>query len=434
MMPGLPLLLSGSLVTIEISVLSGLLALAAAGLAGIARQSARRALRWPAALYIETFRGTALLIQLFWMYYVLPDFGVDLPAFAVAVLAIGLNYGAYGAEVVRGAMAAVGSGQREAARALGLSPAQTVRLVVLPQAAAIAVLPWGNLMVQLVKATSLVSLITIAELSYRGVPAQPGHHADDRHFRRGAGAVFRHHPGRRGGHALGGCRHRALALGRRMTEAWDWAAAGAAVPPLLHALVTTLLAGVTGFALALVLGLPLALARDARRRAIRLPVGAGVEFIRGTPLLIQVYFLYFTLPAAGLVLPALLTGVVALGLHYATYVSEVYRAGLRSVGRGQRDAAAALGLRPGTVFRHVVLPQALPPIFPALGNYALAILKETPILASISVAELLERAKLIGADTFRYTEPMTLVGLIFLVVSLAGAAGLRVVERRLRPP
>lgn len=167
MMPGIGLLLAGSLVTIEISLLSGALALIAAGLAGLARQSRRRLLRWPAIVYIELFRGTALLIQLFWMYFVLPDFGVNLPAFAVAVLAVGLNYGAYGAEVVRGAMQAVGRGQRDAARALGLSPAQELRLVVLPQAAAIAVLPWGNLMVQLVKATSLVSLITIAELSYR---------------------------------------------------------------------------------------------------------------------------------------------------------------------------------------------------------------------------------------------------------------------------
>ncbi len=219
-----------------------------------------------------------------------------------------------------------------------------------------------------------------------------------------------------------------------MTGTWDWAAAGDAVPPLLRALVTTLLAGVAGFGLAAVLGLPLALARDARHRAIRLPVIAAVEFVRGTPLLIQVYVLYFTLPTLGIVLPALLTGVGALGLHYATYVSEVYRTGLRSVGRGQRDAAAALGLRPGTAFRHVVLPQALPPILPALGNYALAILKETPILASISVTEMLQRAKLIGAETFRYTEPITLAGLAFLVVSLAGATGLRALEWRFKYP
>ena len=219
-----------------------------------------------------------------------------------------------------------------------------------------------------------------------------------------------------------------------LSETWDWAAAGAAVPLVLRALETTLLAGVLGFALALLLGLPLALGRDARRATIRLPVTAGVEFVRGTPLLIQVYFLYFTLPVAGVVLPALLTGIGALGIHYATYVSEVYRSGLRSVGQGQRDAAAALGLRPRIAFFRVVLPQALPPIFPALGNYALAILKETPILASISITEMLQEAKLIGAETFRYTEPMTLVGLAFLAVSLVGAAGLRFVERRLKRP
>lgn len=218
-----------------------------------------------------------------------------------------------------------------------------------------------------------------------------------------------------------------------MTEAWNWPAAAAAVPLLLRALMTTMLAGAAGFGLATVLGLPLALGRDAKSAVIRLPVAACIEFVRGTPLLIQVYVLYFTLPAAGVVLPALLTGVGALGMHYATYLSEVYRAGLRSVGRSQRDAAAALGLRPITAFRRVVLPQALPPVFPALGNYALAILKETPVLASISVTEMLQEAKLIGADTFRYTEPMTLVGLIFLVVSLVGAAGLRRLERRVRP-
>ncbi len=219
-----------------------------------------------------------------------------------------------------------------------------------------------------------------------------------------------------------------------MSDTWDWSAAAEAVSPLSRAFVTTLLAGVAGFALAVVLGLPLALGRDARRPAIRLPVTAGIEFVRGTPLLIQVYVLYFTLPSIGVVLPALLTGVGALGLHYATYVSEVYRAGLRSVGRGQRDAAAALGLRPAAAFRRVILPQALLPVFPALGNYALAILKETPILASISITEMLQQAKLIGAETFRYTEPLTLVGLAFLIVSLAGAAALRWMERRLRPP
>lgn len=167
MIQGAPLLLSGAATTLEIALLAAPLALVMATLAGLARLSPHRALRWPATAYIELFRGTALLIQLFWLYFVLPDFGLSLPALTVAVLALGLNYGAYGAEIVRGAIQAVARDQREAAAALGLTPTQAFLKIVLPQAAVLLVLPWGNLMIQLVKATSLVSLITIAELSYR---------------------------------------------------------------------------------------------------------------------------------------------------------------------------------------------------------------------------------------------------------------------------
>ena len=214
-----------------------------------------------------------------------------------------------------------------------------------------------------------------------------------------------------------------------MNGAWEWGAAWEALPALMVALGTTLLAAGAGFVVAIVSGLPLAVARDARAWWVRAPAAGLVEFVRGTPLLIQVYFLYFVLPGVGVVLPALVTGIGALGLHYAAYVSEVYRAGLRNVGSGPRDVAAALGLPRGVAFWRVVLPLALPPIVPALGNYGIAILKETPILASISILEMLQRAKLIGAETFRYTEPLTLVGLIFLAVSLVCAAGLRRLER-----
>ena len=219
-----------------------------------------------------------------------------------------------------------------------------------------------------------------------------------------------------------------------MTQSWDWPTAWSALPPLLIALRTTLLAAALGFTLALLAGLPLAAARDSRHRWLSRPTALLIEFIRGTPLLIQVYVLYFVLPAAGIVLPAFLTGVVALGLHYAAYLSETYRAGLRTIGPGQRDAAAALGLRSLPAFRLVIIPQAIPPILPALGNHAIAILKDTPILASISLIELLQRAKLIGADTYRYTEPLTLVGLIFLVVSLTATVAFRHLEHRLKRP
>lgn len=121
----------------------------------------------PCIAYIEFFRGTSLVVQLFWLYFVLPSVGVRLDALTVAILGIALNYGAYGAEVVRGAIRSVPDGQVTAARALGLSPWNVLRSVVAPQAMTIFVRPWGNLMIQLLKATSLVSLITIADLTYR---------------------------------------------------------------------------------------------------------------------------------------------------------------------------------------------------------------------------------------------------------------------------
>lgn len=134
---------------------------------GLGRANARAALRLPCAAYIEFFRGTSLIVQLFWLYFVLPPLGVRLEAMTAAILGIALNYGAYGAEIVRGALGSVPQGQVQAARALGLSPWQVLRHVVAPQAMTIFVRPWGNLMIQLLKATSLVSLITIADLTFR---------------------------------------------------------------------------------------------------------------------------------------------------------------------------------------------------------------------------------------------------------------------------
>ena len=145
--------------------------------------------------------------------------------------------------------------------------------------------------------------------------------------------------------------------------------------------------------------------------------------------LLQVYFLYFVLPTIGIVLPALLVGVLALSLHYGTYVSEAYRAGIASVGEGQRNAAAALGLSPRAAFTYVVFPQAIRRSYPALGNHLIALFKETPLLSAIAIVELLQTAKIIGSETFRYNEPITIVGLILLALSLFSAGLVRRVER-----
>ncbi|MEB3368576.1 ectoine/hydroxyectoine ABC transporter permease subunit EhuC [Saccharopolyspora mangrovi] len=165
-LPYLPLLGEGLLITIALTIAGMVLAVVVAFAAGIARMSPRRWLRWPAAVFTEVFRGTSMLVQLFWLFFALPFFGIQLVPFAAAILALGLNEGAYGAEIVRGAITALPRGQREGAIALSLSPYQRMRFVILPQAVPAMIPPFGNVMVDLLKNTSLVSLVTVADLTF----------------------------------------------------------------------------------------------------------------------------------------------------------------------------------------------------------------------------------------------------------------------------
>ena len=212
---------------------------------------------------------------------------------------------------------------------------------------------------------------------------------------------------------------------------WDWAFAFEILPQLAWAAVTTIEATLLGFVLAATLGLALAVSRIAFP-ATALPIAIVVEFIRSTPLLIQIFFLYFVFPSFGITLDAFTAGVLALGLHYGAYCSEVYRAGFENVHRGQWEASTALNLGTWTTFRDIIVPQAIPPTIPALGNYLVALFKETPLLSAIAVLELMQTAKIIGSDTFRYTEPITLVGLFFLAMSLVSAVLIRAVEGALK--
>ncbi len=159
-------LLGGAAVTAEIFLGAVPVLLVLAVLAGTARLSSWRPVRLLALGYIEFFRGTSALVQLFWLFYALPLLGVTLPAMAVAIIGLGACTGAYGAEVVRGAVLAVPAAQREAALSLGLSPWQWRLLVLPPQAALIALPPFGTLFVELLKLTSLTSLITLHDLTF----------------------------------------------------------------------------------------------------------------------------------------------------------------------------------------------------------------------------------------------------------------------------
>lgn len=203
------------------------------------------------------------------------------------------------------------------------------------------------------------------------------------------------------------------------------------LPIILIGLTVTLKAAAAGFAIALVLGLVFALLRRSRVIAISWTTAFIVEFLRDTPLLVQLFFLYYVLPDFGVVLPAFLTGAIALGLQYAAYTSEVYRGGIEAVARGQWEAATALNLTRMQAYRDIIIPQAIPRIVPAMGNYLVAMIKETPVLSVVTVMEMMGLANMIGERTFEYLVPLTLVGLIFLLLTLICSAGLHRLQKAL---
>ncbi|MFG0755797.1 ectoine/hydroxyectoine ABC transporter permease subunit EhuD [Pseudomonas sp. TYF_15] len=212
---------------------------------------------------------------------------------------------------------------------------------------------------------------------------------------------------------------------------FDWNYAIQLLPELFRAALNTIGVTLLGFAIAIVLGLFLAIGRRSARIWISWPIGGVIEFIRSTPLLIQVYFLYYVLPNYGVSLTAMQVGVLGIGLHYASYLAEVYRSGLDAVPRGQWEAVTALNMSPSLAYRNIILPQALRPILPPVGNYLVAMLKDTPVLSAITVVEIMQQAKNIGSETFRYLEPITMVGVFFLVLSIVLAYLVRRVEARL---
>jgi len=163
----IPGLLEGALVTVQITAAACGLAVVWGLIAGLAKMSPFWPIRWIAITYIEIFRGTSALVQLFWLFFVLPHFGVRIDPIPVAILALSLNVGAYGAEVVRGSILAVPKGQYEAAIALNMSPYVRMRRIILPQALVGMIPPWGNLFIELLKATALVSLITVSDLTFK---------------------------------------------------------------------------------------------------------------------------------------------------------------------------------------------------------------------------------------------------------------------------
>ncbi|WP_433173503.1 ectoine/hydroxyectoine ABC transporter permease subunit EhuD [Actinoallomurus sp. CA-150999] len=211
---------------------------------------------------------------------------------------------------------------------------------------------------------------------------------------------------------------------------WDWNFAGKILPDLLKGLRVTVEATLLAYVLALVLGLVWAVLRRSGGPVVGQIVRWIVEFVRSTPLLVQLFFLFYVLPGAGVKFSAFVTGVIGLGLHYSTYTSEVYRAGIDDVPRGQWEAATALNLPRHRVWFGVVLPQAIRRVIPTLGNYVIAMFKDSPLLLAITVPEMLGAAYSVGTHYFRYLEPITIAGLLFVIVSVLASILTRRLERR----
>lgn len=161
-----PDFINGTLVTAAQFFLAAAVAIVLALIAGIMKLSEKVILRGTANVYIEIFRGTSLLVQLYWIFFVLPLFGITLEKFTAGFVAVGMNLGAYGAELVRGAIQSVPKGQWEAAYSLSMSPAKRMWRIILPQALVIMLPPWGNLLIELLKGTALVALISVADLMF----------------------------------------------------------------------------------------------------------------------------------------------------------------------------------------------------------------------------------------------------------------------------
>lgn len=210
---------------------------------------------------------------------------------------------------------------------------------------------------------------------------------------------------------------------------FDFAFAQEILPRLAWAALTTVGVTLVAFIFALIIGVPLVLLGRVRSKVVAQTTKVVSNFIRSTPLLIQLFFLYFGLPQFGIELAPLTTGLVVFSVHFGCYMSEVYRAGLESVPRGQWDAVQALSLSRLDAYRLVILPQAIRPVIPAAGNYLVHMFKETPLLASISVVEMLFVSSEIGAEKFRYTEPLTLCGLLFLAMSVSAGVLIKMTER-----
>jgi len=204
------------------------------------------------------------------------------------------------------------------------------------------------------------------------------------------------------------------------------------LPVLFQGLRVTVTATIVIMAIALVLGLPIALARMSRLWWLRVPATFYVQVLRGTPVLLQLFYLYYVLPFVGIKLPPWPAGVIGMSAAYSAYLSEIYRAGIEAVDRGQTEAALAIGMSRVQVMRLVILPQAVRIIIPPMGNMFIGLFKDTSLLSILTIRELMFEGQILAATSFRHITIFTVIAVLYLAVCWPSAAIIDRLERRLK--
>lgn len=215
---------------------------------------------------------------------------------------------------------------------------------------------------------------------------------------------------------------------------WSWDTFFEALPIILPGLKITIALTFACYIFALLFGFVWTFARRIPFKPITFIITWIMEFIRSTPPLVQIFFLFYAfpyVPVIGVPLSPFISAVLALGIHFSTYIGEVYRSGIEGVDTGQWEASTALNLSTRQKWTKVILPQAIPPTIPMLGNYLIILFKEVPLAATIGVLGILQLGKSYGADTWNYVEPLTIVAGLFLLLSYPSAILINKLEKRM---
>lgn len=222
-----------------------------------------------------------------------------------------------------------------------------------------------------------------------------------------------------------------LILALSLTGSIDPGFIGENGPFILGGIGLTILVCVASIILATTLATIGALGRLSANPAPNAVATLYVSLVRGTPLIVQIYFVYFALPQFGIILPAIPAGIIALGFNYGAYMTEIFRAGIEAVPRGQREAARALGMPESLVMRRIVFPQAFRIVIPAIGNEFIAMIKDSSLVSIIGIREVLWRAETLGSQHFRFIETLLIAALVYWLLTIVFSFFQERLERRM---